>query len=93
MFFIIVMLFMKECGRGFYKYKSSGMPCSRSISHESKRTSSVTPARETAPSMSVGPGFGGFEEKKKKSLKMGFFKKKLKHSPSGMSLIGVFQFS
>ena len=34
--------------------------------------------------MSVGPGFSGFEEKKKKTLKMGFFKKKLKqHSPSG----------
>ena len=49
----------------------------------------ATPTTETAPSMSVGPGFGGFEEKKKKSLKMGFFKKKLKHSPSGMSHFSV----
>ena len=62
--------------------------CLRSAGYDSRQSATTTPTSEAGPTMSVGPGFSGFEEKKKKTLKMGFFKKKLKqHSPSGRSKV------
>ncbi|KAF0309820.1 Rab5 GDP/GTP exchange factor [Amphibalanus amphitrite] len=82
--------FCSKCYKELIQSRSAHQPSNATYngaaSYASKPTLPVTSTADPTPTMSVGQGFSGFEEKKKKSLKMGFFKKKMKHTSSDGAL-------